>query len=1630
MNKLLYHLIQTGDVSHKILPQLTKAQEGIEVPSSEPEYKGVSIVDYLATKGYKGTKTFRKDLAQQYGIEDYNFSAEKNTELLNKLRENNQILKNITPTQKPISVEQIEKIAAEKDAARAAARALTRQNAGSDKVMSADELNRKLSLSLGYDISDPNAVQKRFKVNTPKFTLSSPQVEYDKFSLTPRLKNKGINLSLTSPAAPPQQAPVSNTVTKPAVKPTQAPVQISVTKPAVQASPQQMPFDFRNAIFFNPNWFLKPQSTLGPFYNPPQRSNPPQKSEVSQKVQEQEDKPWYEEAWDWVTSLDDKFENAVNTNPYFKDFTPTFGTSGFIGLEGNPFYEAGKDAGKATNEMINTASDYYEKAKNWYNRNYQQELKNERKSIGINPSQLKYDPVYVTGDTLKDDSRRYHIPELIDLDYVRFGTRNRGDFTELNTEGAPITTFEPFESSSKYFTKNDLKDSKKRDPQDATYIGIDRSGKLKVGGRDQFLDQEYQITRTYGNKVVDFLKNPDGSIARKTAPPKASRRGDVDVPKVQVLGNDGKIIEGSLNLLLPKKGKGEESFDRVTGGRYIFQTPDGKTKLVSGSLKMIADEFYRMKKNNPYVNVITLDNGSYSRGIRTYDKKITSKDLRAYDNQNTGGANFAYILPGEKITRYDSKFKDFEIEAKNQLQKKYPGKKVEIRFKNSGLYDERGSRSVYTQEGIQARGNSQTPVSMHNFDAARDYELYVDGKMIDPDKNKLFYQDILWKAADKTGLYHLLDVNKKGESWDPAHISLVREGQKTAFDELALKYPDIFQTPRFKETSAFLEKNKNNPKYKELYELLTNIKPFPASQSEPEIKQTGGQTTCGPNEVLVDGVCMSLTSKEYAKAYQKGIGRWQVFSDEKQKWIPSDASNPNAEFVSSPKTLDPVIVTSKIKPNSISDYSTQFYKSTPYQEFFNRRMAEEKEKFESAPNWAQHAVGSWNGNDKRIQNVTDQINQEYQNQFINYISDRLQKRSPQGSQGRDSWLSSKNFTNNELSFLTGSSNLPQPNLWAQTGQGLYNVLDFATAGALPEYAMPGIARTEVDKYNNPLLAASFLSVPAKAVQSIYKDNYSLSDALAGKQNNASIAEDIITDPLTWASFGAKGALTSGLNRLGKLPGPLTAAKRYIPGFGVRLNPLINSEADFLSRAAVADQTIQRQGESFVRRLLTPEGQARLRNQFKIADPNLTDEQLDWLVQTRINEVNNAAMYNKPKYFLENARFDNNVKITDYIPNNNAHFTPNTNLFNNATVKPTYAPKELFPRFSGNRLLSEGPPRFNLTKNNPFEDFTNPDFNPGSVTLGTGLETNSNVAAHELAHSVQGRGSMPVDADLLNMIKPKNFTDKLWRAGVRLDEQLGKDLKYFVTSGGRSVKSEPYAFLEELRNRLLNRGIINDEYQKITPWTLAKARLDALRQIGSNFEEGTRLLKFTPPWKYGQLSKIMNTAPAVVPVVGGAGILAGASGDNQKKKGGPIVSSYGQWAYPGKVTRIPASDITMQGVPYPVFAIPNKGKGGIMYPGENYVFPEADYVDEYPMMKSGGQHGGLDRWFAEKWVDVKTGKACGRQEGESRAYPACRPSRRVSSETPKTSSEMSPSEKAKFKRTKTSSERIPYNHKRK
>ena len=71
--------------------------------------------------------------------------------------------------------------------------------------------------------------------------------------------------------------------------------------------------------------------------------------------------------------------------------------------------------------------------------------------------------------------------------------------------------------------------------------------------------------------------------------------------------------------------------------------------------------------------------------------------------------------------------------------------------------------------------------------------------------------------------------------------------------------------------------------------------------------------------------------------------------------------------------------------------------------------------------------------------------------------------------------------------------------------------------------------------------------------------------------------------------------------------------------------------------------------------------------------------------------------------------------------------------------------------------------------------------------------------------------------------------------------------------------------------------------------------------------------------------------------------------------------------------------------------------------------------------------GLRRWLKEKWVDISRKKKdgsyapCGRGKGNlsSKKYPKCRPSKKVSSKTPKTSRGMDKKEKKTAIRRKRS-----------
>ena len=78
-----------------------------------------------------------------------------------------------------------------------------------------------------------------------------------------------------------------------------------------------------------------------------------------------------------------------------------------------------------------------------------------------------------------------------------------------------------------------------------------------------------------------------------------------------------------------------------------------------------------------------------------------------------------------------------------------------------------------------------------------------------------------------------------------------------------------------------------------------------------------------------------------------------------------------------------------------------------------------------------------------------------------------------------------------------------------------------------------------------------------------------------------------------------------------------------------------------------------------------------------------------------------------------------------------------------------------------------------------------------------------------------------------------------------------------------------------------------------------------------------------------------------------------------------------------------------------------------------------------MPKARSKKTGLKKWFAEEWIDVKTGKKCGRSgKKKKRPYPSCRPKAVVKKMTKaeKESSARRKTGKAKIKHAVTASGR--------
>jgi len=284
------------------------------------------------------------------------------------------------------------------------------------------------------------------------------------------------------------------------------------------------------------------------------------------------------------------------------------------------------------------------------------------------------------------------------------------------------------------------------------------------------------------------------------------------------------------------------------------------------------------------------------------------------------------------------------------------------------------------------------------------------------------------------------------------------------------------------------------------------------------------------------------------------------------------------------------------------------------------------------------------------------------------------------------------------------------------------------------------------------------------------------------------------------------------------------------------------------------------------------------------------------------------------------------------------------------------------------------------KFNPEGESTN--YYKGVVSLGVDDFNDNAMVMHELAHganpfwlgnknksidnflhSIYKRGYDLRDTEInkLNIPLSSEHVGDVESAYANYDYKPYKDLHYRPTNESKTIQqtaaSETYGDLTGIRQLLFENKATNQFGQELTPEIWEKALEN--RKILNNPVLKRMKLKFSDE-DIIKMNNEVAKSNSMVPIdraQNGKEMKFYQEGFDFKpnsiaQDGGAIVDPMGQWAHPGEVTIIPGTDITMEGVDYPVLGISDTGDTQMMYPGEDYDF-DGEYVTEYPIMKNGG-----------------------------------------------------------------------------
>jgi hypothetical protein len=269
-------------------------------------------------------------------------------------------------------------------------------------------------------------------------------------------------------------------------------------------------------------------------------------------------------------------------------------------------------------------------------------------------------------------------------------------------------------------------------------------------------------------------------------------------------------------------------------------------------------------------------------------------------------------------------------------------------------------------------------------------------------------------------------------------------------------------------------------------------------------------------------------------------------------------------------------------------------------------------------------------------------------------------------------------------------------------------------------------------------------------------------------------------------------------------------------------------------------------------------------------------------------------------------------------------------------------------------------KFGLDTQSPFGISVGESFTPYDAL---------HILEHELGHFFQRVNKSNVD-EILSKLElddqAKNFElnrPKLPLEDAGFSQTIKKNAftnakasRNYFTAGTKGREKMP--FLAEVRENLLQRGLIDDYYDDITPEILKKHK-DLYDKTGGN-KYILRLYEIMKdsPENFNILSNAINKMPQVaLPIAGGAAATISALQNQQpvqkQKNGGITKDNLGYWNPDnwGKPVEIGSNNITMEGVYEPLLGISDTGDTKLMQPGKNYKF-KGKKVTEFPVAKLG------------------------------------------------------------------------------